>query len=599
MAGPTISNLTPATCLSPGALVTITGTSFTGATSPSTALVTPTINPAGTQITATAPPHAAGPVDVVVTTAYGSATRSLTYVAGPTISNLTPANLPLSGGLITITGTGFTGASLTIDGDSVTPTINPAGTQITATAPPHAAGPVDVVVTTTYGSATRSLTYVAGPTISNLTPANLPLSGGLIIIAGTGFTGASLTIDGDSVTPTINPAGTQITATAPPHAAGPVDVVVTTAYGSAHPGSLHLRGRPHHHQPHPGHLPLTGGTRHHHRHQLHRGHRGHLRRRLGHPHHQPAATQITATAPPHAAGAVDVVVTTAYGSATRSLTYVAGPTISSLTPANRPLTGGTRHHHRHQLHRGHASPSTATRSPPPPTRPHPDHRHRPASCRRRRGRGGDHRLRECHPRAYTYVAGPTISSLTPATCPSPGALVTITGTNFTGASLTIDGDSVTPTINPAGTQITATAPPHAAGAVDVVVTTTYGERHPPPTPTWPAPPSATSPRPPAPSAAATRSSSPAPISPGPPGSPSAALNAPITANTATTVTVTAPPHGAGAVDVVVTTAYGSDRPGAYTYGAVPTITSLSPPHRPLTGGNSSPSPAPTSPGPPR
>ncbi len=56
-------------------------------------------------------------------------------------------------------------------------------------------------------------------------------------------------------------------------------------------------------------------------------------------------TQITATSPAHAPGAVDVTVTTAGGtsgtSANDQFTYVATPTVSSVSPTSGPAGGGT------------------------------------------------------------------------------------------------------------------------------------------------------------------------------------------------------------------------------------------------------------------
>lgn len=78
--------------------------------------------------------------------------------------------------------------------------------------------------------------------------------------------------------------------------------------------------------------------------------------------------------------------------------------------------------------------------------------------------------------AYTYVAVPTITALSPAAGPTAGGtVVTITDSGFTGTtavnfgatpatSFTVDSD----------TQITATTPAGTAGAVDASVTTIGG-----------------------------------------------------------------------------------------------------------------------------
>ncbi len=174
-----------------------------------------------------------------MTTAYGGTAppAAYTYVAGPTISNLTPANLPLSGGLITITGTNFTGASLTIDGDSVTPTINTAH-------PDHRHRPASCRRPRGRGGdhhrgagqPPASPTW-RPPTITNLSPTNGPLSGTSVIITGGNFVGlsgaAAVTFGGVNATSYTVDLPTQITAVAPAKAiAGTVRVQVTAAGGS-------------------------------------------------------------------------------------------------------------------------------------------------------------------------------------------------------------------------------------------------------------------------------------------------------------------------------------------------------------------------------
>ena len=75
---------------------------------------------------------------------------------------------------------------------------------------------------------------------------------------------------------------------------------------------------------------------------------------------------------------------------------------------------------------------------------------------------------------YTYVAAPTVTGISPGSGPaSGGTIVTITGTNFTGATVVHFGStSATPTVN-SDTQITVTSPA-GSGTVDVTVTTPGG-----------------------------------------------------------------------------------------------------------------------------
>jgi hypothetical protein len=84
-----------------------------------------------------------------------SAKLSLTFAIGlassPTVGSVSPNSGPAGGGTsVTITGTNFAGgATVTFGGASATNVIIMSATSITARTPAHAAGPVNVVVTTT------------------------------------------------------------------------------------------------------------------------------------------------------------------------------------------------------------------------------------------------------------------------------------------------------------------------------------------------------------------------------------------------------------------------------------------------------------------
>ncbi|MDO9036171.1 MAG: IPT/TIG domain-containing protein, partial [Methanoregula sp.] len=156
-----------------------------------------------TQITITSPAGAAGTVDVTVTTLAGtSATSSAdeftytTTTSAPTVTGITPTSGPLVGGtVVTITGTGFTGATSVMFGNNAgTSLIVNSATQITITSPAGAAGTVDVTVTTLGGTSATSpadeFTYTITPlTITGITPgtgvAGTPVS--ITNLAGTGF----------------------------------------------------------------------------------------------------------------------------------------------------------------------------------------------------------------------------------------------------------------------------------------------------------------------------------------------------------------------------------------------------------------------------
>jgi hypothetical protein len=87
------------------------------------------------------------------TSATGSADR-YGYEVVPTVSAVSPSSGATAGGTrITITGSGFhSDATVSVGGSAATAVTVVSGTQITATTPAHAAGTVDVQVTTPGGT---------------------------------------------------------------------------------------------------------------------------------------------------------------------------------------------------------------------------------------------------------------------------------------------------------------------------------------------------------------------------------------------------------------------------------------------------------------
>lgn len=170
---PTIASVAPSSGSTlGGTTVTITGANLSGATAatfggtPATSL---TVISAA-QVRVTTPAHTAGAVDVAVTTPGGTATKTAGFtfvVPKPTIAAVAPASgSTLGGTVVTITGTNLTGASaVTFGGTAAASFTVDAATQVTATTPAHAAGEVDVVLTTPGGSATATdgYTYFDGP----------------------------------------------------------------------------------------------------------------------------------------------------------------------------------------------------------------------------------------------------------------------------------------------------------------------------------------------------------------------------------------------------------------------------------------------------
>jgi hypothetical protein len=232
---PTISSFTPSS--GPvGASVDIQGTNFTGASS---VTFNGTADPnfavkSSTDITAHVPAGATtGPVSV--TTPGGTVNSGSSFTVTlppPTISAFTPASGPL-GTTVTITGTGFTGASsVAFNGTAASYTVN-SPTSITATVPNGATTGL-ISVTTPVGTATSptSFTVVTPPTIASFTP-TAGQAGTKVTISGSGFAGVTrVKLGKTSATFTVN-SPTSITATVPNIAHGYYKWSVTNPAGTA------------------------------------------------------------------------------------------------------------------------------------------------------------------------------------------------------------------------------------------------------------------------------------------------------------------------------------------------------------------------------
>ncbi len=313
-----------------------------------------------------------------------------------------------------------------------------------------------------------------------------------------------------------------------------------------------------------------------------------------------SATQITATAPAGAAGTVDVTVTTAGGtsatSAADQYTYVAVPTVTSISPNSGPGTGGTavtitgtNLTGTTAVNFGAAaatgftvnSATQITATAPAGATGTVDVTVTSA--------GGTSAISAAD--RYSYAPAPTVTSITPNAGPATGGtMVTLIGTNFGGASaVTFGGTAATAFTVLSATTLTATAPA-GSGTVDVRVTTVGGT-------------SATS-------AADQYTYLPVPTvtmitpSAGPTiggtivvitgsnfigttavtfGSTAATG---FTVNSATSITATAP-AGSGTVDVRVSSTGGTSATsaaGQYSYVPAPTVTSISPSVGPSSGG---------------
>lgn len=224
-----------------GTLVTISGSGFLGAT----AVEFDGTSGIGfeivddTTITVETPAHAPGPVEVVVIDPAGdSAPLGFTFVGFPSaVSGIDPDEGPEAGGtLVTVTGTGFTGAgAVEFDGIPGTEFEVVDDSTITVVSPAHAPGTVELVVIDGSGdSAPVPFTFLTEPSDAlSLDPDSGDEVGGTpVTITGTGFLGATaVEFDGTSGTDFVIVDDTTITVVSPGHAPGTVDVVVVDGEG--------------------------------------------------------------------------------------------------------------------------------------------------------------------------------------------------------------------------------------------------------------------------------------------------------------------------------------------------------------------------------
>ena len=216
---PTVSALSPASGVV-GALVTVTGTNFTGATAVTfngVAAASFTVVSA-TSLTATVPAGATtGKIGVTAPGGTATSTASFTVILPPTITSFTPASGAV-GVKVTITGTNLTGATgVTFNGIAAATVTLTSATSISATVPPGAtSGPISI--TTPGGTVTSAATFTVtlpAPTVSALSPAS-GVVGALVTVTGTNFTGATaVTFNGVAAASFTVVSATSLTATVP------------------------------------------------------------------------------------------------------------------------------------------------------------------------------------------------------------------------------------------------------------------------------------------------------------------------------------------------------------------------------------------------
>jgi hypothetical protein len=231
---PTITKVSPN--LGPtagGTKVTITGTGFTAGAAVafgSTAATSVTFVSA-TQLTAVAPAHAAGTIDVAVTTSAGTTAHvlgDLFAYGAPTVTSFTPTS-GITGSSVTITGTGFVTGVKVKFGSLASSAKLISGTQLKATVPSGAVQSA-ISVSDKLGTGTSSGQFTPTLSITGFSPPNGPV-GTVVTINGVGFTStATVKFSGVAASSVMHISSTQLQATVPAGATtGTITVTNTTA----------------------------------------------------------------------------------------------------------------------------------------------------------------------------------------------------------------------------------------------------------------------------------------------------------------------------------------------------------------------------------
>jgi hypothetical protein len=163
------------------------------------------------------------------------------FVPAPRVTGISTTRGPTSGGTsVTITGTGFTGATAASFGSTAANSFTVGtSTSITAVAPAAPAGTVDVTVTNAGGtsatSAADQFTFIAPPTVTAVSPNSSPLAGGnWVTVTGTDLGTTNRLSIGDNTTAFNVLSNTSLSVYIPAgEAAETVNIAVTTVGGAS------------------------------------------------------------------------------------------------------------------------------------------------------------------------------------------------------------------------------------------------------------------------------------------------------------------------------------------------------------------------------
>ncbi len=579
-----------------GTAVVITGTNLSDATSVTFGSATASFTvSSSTQITAVSP-AGTGSVDVRVTTP-GGTSNALPYAYGdaPLITGVTPAAGLIAGGqTVVVTGSAFTDATrVTFGGTPATSFVVNSASQITALTPPRAAGAATVVVTTPIGASNAfAFTYGEAPQLVSIAPSLGPTTGGTTVtLTGDNLTGATAVTFGTTAATAVTVVNdTTVTAATPAQAAGVVSVTITTSFGTSTSVDFTYGVAPALASATPPSSPTAGGIS-----VVLAGSNltGATAVLFG---TTPAtsftidsATQITAVAPA-GTNAVNITVTTPFGTSPGlPFGYGDAPVQSSISPVRGLVAGGLSVTITGEnftgatsvTFGGTAATSFTVDSDTQITAVTPARAAGAVDVVTTTPDGSSNAL------TFTYGEAPTVATVAPDFgVATGGTAVVLTGTNLLGATAVTFGAVDAPGfVVDSATQISVSAPAGTAGDVQITVTTPFGASS-GVTFTYGNVPAITLLAP----AVGPLAGGTSVIITGTDLTDATAVS--FGGNAATSFTVDSDtqvtavsPAGTGAVNVTVTTRYGTSNNLAFGYGDAPTIVGLNPVRGLIAGGN--------------
>ena len=438
------------------------------------------------EITAKTAATAAGADEVGVTDTGGASTGGpkYTYVAPPSVESITPTSGPSSGGTaVKIKGKGFLSGSTVTIGTAASEVKVVSEEEITAKTAATAAGSDEVIVTDEGGASTGGpkYTYVAAPTVSAIEPKGGPTSGDTAVkISGKGFLSGSTVKIGNEATSVVVKSETEITAKTAATAAGSDEVIVTDTGGASTGGPKYTYVAP----PtvsaiEPKQGPTSGDT------AVKISGKGFLSGatvKIGSAASEVkvvSETEITAKTAATAAGSDEVIVTDTGGASTGGpkYTYIAPPSVESIAPTSGPSSGGTAVKIKGK---GFLSGSTVTIGTAASEVKVVSEEEITAETATTAAGSDEVIVTDTGGSStggpkYTYIAPPSVESITPTSGPSSGGTaVKIKGKGFLGGSTVTIGTAASEVKVLSEEEITAKTAATAAGADEVIVTDTGG-----------------------------------------------------------------------------------------------------------------------------